>query len=70
MTDGPRVTIDHARALGYCAKGMRAFAERHGLDWNAFRAEGIPAATMEATGDAMAIAAARKAREEHGAQNG
>lgn len=70
MTDEPVVTLAHARALGYCAKGMRAFAERHGLDWQAFRDQGLPATTMEATGDAMAIAAARRARQEHGASNG
>jgi len=70
VTTDPLVTLEHARALGYCAKGMRAFAERHGLDWQTFRAEGLPATTMEATGDAMAVAAAQRARNENGAQHG
>ena len=64
MTGEPRVTLAHTRALGYCAKGMRAFCEQHGLDWEALRTVGIPAETIEATGDAMAIAAARRARQD------
>jgi hypothetical protein len=59
----PIVTLEHCRALGYCARGMRAFFEQHGLDWQAFRAGGLPASTIEATGDAMAQRAAALARE-------
>lgn len=62
MTD-PLVTLEHCRALRYCARGMRAFFVRHELDWQRFRADGLPASELEATGDAMAIAAARLARE-------
>ena len=58
------VRLEHCRRLGYCARGMREFLRRHGLDWEQFRREGLPAAQIEATGDAMAIAAARLAREE------
>jgi hypothetical protein len=57
------VTVEHCRALGYCARGMRAFFAQHGLDWQAFRAAGLPASTIEATGDAMAQRVAALARE-------
>lgn len=53
------VTINDAKALfgkrGYCHKGMRAFASRHGLDWSDFVKQGISAEQLRATGDAMAI---------------
>lgn len=62
------VTLEHARRLGYCARGMRDFAERAGLDWQAFRERGLPVGVLEATGDGMAIAAARLAREEQEGQ--
>lgn len=58
------VTLEHCRRLRYCARGMRAFFARHGLDWTAFRARGLPADEIEATGDAMAIRAAALARED------
>lgn len=58
------VTIEHCRRLRYCAKGMREFFTRHGLDWQLFRTSGLPAEQIEATGDAMGIAAARLARQE------
>lgn len=66
---GPIVTLEHCRRLRYCSRGMRAFFARHALDWQAFRERGLPADEIEATGDAMAIAAARLARtEQQGAQ--
>lgn len=58
----PLVTLAHARSVVYCSRGMRAFAARHGLDWQAFISSGIPASVLEATGDAMAIRAAAVAR--------
>lgn len=63
MTDAT-VTLEHCRRLGYCSRGLRAFFARHSLDWSAFRDAGLPASTIEATGDAMAIEAARLARAE------
>lgn len=48
----------------YCAQGMRAFAQRHGLSMRAFLRGELLASELEATGDAMAIAAARRARQE------
>jgi len=58
------VTLDHCRRLGYCSRGLRGFFSRHGLDWETFRAAGLPADTIAATGDAMAIEASTLARSE------
>jgi hypothetical protein len=63
MTIEPIATLEHARAVHFCARGMRAFAARHGLDWKRFHTEGLPVSTLEATGDALALAVAAKARE-------
>lgn len=63
MIDEPIATMAHARAAGFCASGLRAFAVRHGLDWKQCRTEGLPVSTLEATGDALALAVAAKARE-------
>lgn len=49
-----RVTIQDARELGFCVGGTRTFMERHGLDFKAFLREGLDAADLLATGDAMA----------------
>lgn len=56
------VRLEHGRALGYCSRGMRAFALRHGLDWAKFVNDGLPAEVLEATNDHMAIKVAEKAR--------
>lgn len=58
------VTLEHCRRLGYCSRGLRAFFATHALDWQAFRENGLPAHTIEATGDAMAQRAAELARAE------
>lgn len=55
------VGVDGAR---YCAPGLRAFFSRHGLDLRAFVRQGLPASVIEATGDAMALRAAKLARDE------
>ena len=55
--------MQHVRELGYCAKGARAFFARYDLDWSAFLREGLPASTLEATGDALAIKLAQRARD-------
>lgn len=49
---------------GYCARGTRAWFERHGLDFRAFVREGLPEETLVATGDGMAIALVRWAHEQ------
>jgi hypothetical protein len=56
------ITMRDIRATHMCSRGTRAFFERHGLDWNKFLDEGIPAEDLEATGDAMALAVVEHAR--------
>lgn len=43
------------RKQRWCAKGARDFCATHGIDWQQFRTTGVPAETMLATGNAMAI---------------
>lgn len=57
------VTIQDMRACRYCSRGARAFAQRHGIDWPTFCRQGVPAETLIATGDAMAAAVVRAAKE-------
>ncbi len=57
------------RRPGYCVKGCRLFAERHGLDMKAFARDGIEAEALLATGDAMAahiVDYVRQMRESYG----
>lgn len=49
------VTLQDARALRYCSRGIRQFFARHGLDYSDFLRNGIPARDLRATGDAMAL---------------
>lgn len=49
------ITMRHVRAAKMCSRGGRAFAQRHGLDWDRFLRDGIPASELAATGDAMAL---------------
>lgn len=46
--------VRHAKALGYCAKGMRAFFRVHGLDYVRFVREGLTPQELLAMDDAMA----------------
>lgn len=64
------VRLEHVRSVpgfgvrpGLCARGTRAWFSRYGLDWDAFRREGIDASVLEATGDAFALAVVAHARE-------
>lgn len=69
-----RVYIRHARSVlgpngrGYCVKGMRQFAARHSLDFDAFAREGVDADVLLNTGDAMAAAIVQAATEEQNGQ--
>jgi hypothetical protein len=50
-------TIPHfSTRPGFCRSGARAWFDAHGLDWRAFLRDGIPAADLEATEDALALA--------------
>lgn len=57
------ITLDDARAFGYCASGMRKFAARNSLDWSKFIKEGLPEEVLVATGEAMAIRLVEKVNE-------
>lgn len=52
----------------YCANGARRWFARMGLDWAAFVRDGIEAAELEATGDAMALKVVEYVRGQHGGQ--
>lgn len=49
------VTMKDVRAAKGCSRGARMFCQTHGIDWNSFLKEGIPASVLTATGDAMAL---------------
>lgn len=55
MTDQVMVRMEHVRAAKMCSRGARAFFVRHGLDWETFIRDGLPADKILATGDAMAL---------------
>ena len=48
-------TVEDARALGYCAAGIRAFRERHGLT----TVETVPLRVLVRTGNPQAVSLAR-----------
>lgn len=56
------VTMKHVRQAKMCSRGARAFFQRHDLDWRMFLREGLPAETVEKTGDAMALRVVEVAR--------
>jgi len=49
------VRAEDIRAARLCFQGARPWFRRHGLDWQAFLAEGLPAEMLAATGDALAL---------------
>lgn len=65
------VTIEHARAAKLdgegmlCAPGIRAWANRHGLDIRTLVSEGLPVEEAERIGDAFSLRAAAIARAEY-----
>jgi hypothetical protein len=50
-----RVTVAHARELGYCVKGVRRWFDGREPTWEAFVEHGVDSDWLRATGDAMAI---------------
>lgn len=50
-----RVTIAHARELGYCIKGVRRWFDGRERSWLEFVEHGVDSDWLRATGDAMAI---------------
>lgn len=49
---------------GYCRKGTRAFFDANNLDFADFIKNGIDVEIIEATGDSMAAALAKRVRDE------
>lgn len=61
------VTLRHCVGVdgrAYCAPGIRAFCSRHGISLRELARGGVAASVAEATGDAMALRAAARARAE------
>lgn len=58
------VTIRHARALGYCARGVRAWCARYGIDYRRLLADGVPADELIATGDELGRRVVEQAMQE------
>lgn len=50
--EGLIVTTEDIQGF-YCARGVKSFAVRHGLDMHKFCAEGLPAEVLLAVGDSM-----------------
>ncbi|UTC27981.1 hypothetical protein [Stenotrophomonas phage A1432] len=49
------VKMEHMRRLGYCSAGVRAFFQKHDLDYSGFLQHGIKAELLAETGDGMAM---------------
>lgn len=58
-----KVKMVHVRQAKMCSRGARAFFERHGLDWGTFLEEGLDSDIIEQTGDAMALAVVKVAKD-------
>ncbi len=57
------ITMEHIRAAGGCAWGLRSFFTRYNLDVEAFIANGgIESDLLMATGDALAIRVVEQAQ--------
>lgn len=52
-----------SRRRGFCRAGAKQWCARHEIDWRRFVRDGIPAATLEATRDPLALAVVAWARE-------
>jgi len=50
------ITTEHLRNIdGFCVAGAKTFGELYGMDFKRFVREGIPAAELIKTGDALAL---------------
>lgn len=59
-----RVFVRHLRKANFCMNGGRQWFADRGLSWSDFLENGIPAETLEATGDEMAFVVCKLARDE------
>lgn len=64
------VTLRHAYTIpgyntrpGFCRGGLRTWFDAHGLDFRAFKRDGIEADVLTATGDGLALALVDWARQ-------
>lgn len=53
----------YSKRNGFCRAGARDWFRAHGLCWRDFVENGIPSEVMEATGDGLALALVKWARE-------
>lgn len=66
----PLVHLRHARMIRrpngrpLCAPGIRAWCDRHGIDWNDFTTTGVPGERFAAIGDRYAARALDNAMKE------
>lgn len=72
-----KITLQHLRSLpvdskrsGYCSKGTRLFFQRHELDWDTAKTDGIDEEQLLATGDAQAKAVVEWAHQLETQKNG
>jgi hypothetical protein len=56
------VTFADLRACRFCSHGARDWFKRHDLDYLSFVQHGLPAETLLATGDAMALRVVEQAK--------
>jgi hypothetical protein len=64
VTSEPRVFMRHIRAAKLCAGGTRAWFAKYGIPWGPFLESGVPAETLLATGDPLALKPVQQARAE------
>lgn len=64
------VTIQDIRDAGYCARGAREWAKRHGYDFKLFIINGMPIETLDAHGDEFCLRVAEHVRKKNGVSNG
>lgn len=53
----------YSKRNGFCRGKSRDWFRAHGLDWRQFIAHGLPADAFERTGDGLALALVKWARE-------
>lgn len=49
------ITVDHARKLGFCAKGIRRWCANKGLDYNEFVQNGLDSSVLEPFADDVMV---------------
>lgn len=65
-----KVLLEDAATLGYCRRGLRMVAERHGFDYSDFVFNGIDSSKLEVIDDEMVKALIEQARRREGLTSG